>query len=138
MHVAEKWKPSIVQAIEWRGEVGAGVAGAVYVTLDAVGKFDVDPAVTAGVAAEYLCNRLAIACGLPVPGASLTRRNDGTISFTSVRFGSLSQIPAPVVSADFVSAFPDLSAGIVAFDAWTLNRDRNAGNIAYIQKIQHP
>ncbi|MEQ1699594.1 MAG: hypothetical protein ABMA25_05760 [Ilumatobacteraceae bacterium] len=136
--MAEKWKPSIVKAVEWRGEVGVGVAGAVFVTLDAVGKFDVDPSITAGVAAEYLCNRLAIACGLPVPGASLTRRTDGSIAYTSIRFGSLKQNPAPVVPAAFVAEFPDLAAGIVAFDAWTLNRDRNAGNVAYIQNVQPP
>ena len=100
----EKWKPSIVRAVEWRSEVGVGASGAVFVTLDAVGKFDVDPAVTACVAAEYVCNRLAIACGLPVPGASLTRRADGTAAFTSIRFGSLTQLPAPVVAADLAAA----------------------------------
>ena len=134
----EKWKPSIVRAIEWRSEVGVGASGAVFVTLDAVGKFDVDPAVTACVAAEYVCNRLAIACGLPVPGASLTRRADGTAAFTSIRFGSLTQLPAPVVAADLAADYPDLTAGIVAFDAWTLNRDRNAGNVAYIHGAQPP
>lgn len=136
--MAEKWKPSIVRAIEWKAEVGSGASGAVFVTLDAVGKFDSDPAVTAGVAVEYVCNRLAIACGLPAPGASLTRRADGTTAFTSIRFGSLTQLPAPVVAADLAADYPDLAAGIVAFDAWTLNRDRNVGNVAYIRGTQPP
>ena len=75
----EKWKPSIVRAVEWRSEVGVGASGAVFVTLDAVGKFDVDPAVTACVAAEYVCNRLAIACGLPVPPAMPTPASTSTL-----------------------------------------------------------
>jgi hypothetical protein len=126
----------VFRAIEWRDPIRGTAEDPYFVTLDAIGKKN--EAGTASVAIEFLCNRLALMVGLPVPPGALTQTTDGDVAFVSLRFGSLSELPTRIAPDEFVQDNPKLAAGISVFDLLILNHDRNTGNLAYIKGEQVP
>ena len=116
-------------------KLGGGASGAIEVQMTGIAKDD--SAEHYSVANEFICNRAAAAVGLPVPPATIAKRNDGTNAnmFVCLRF---SAGPTSLPAADpveLVADHPYLAAGIVAFDCWVGNWDRHAGNIAYLQGV---
>lgn len=110
--------------------VGDGVTGSRFCTLDGIVK-------TAGtqapyqVANEYVASKLAGLLGLPVPPGTIVQLDDKTMAFAMMKFGQKGDKPPPVDPEEFVTGHPQLAAGIVLFDAWIINGDRHAGNLAW-------
>lgn len=130
--------PVVVRGTLFGNPVGLGVQGARWVQLEGVGKEDPDGS-SRVVANEFICNRLALMLALPTPAGSLVRfpERSGPI-FVSLRF---SDPGAPIVGINpksFAAKFPELAAGIVAFDVWVANHDRHADNIAWVDGQQPP
>jgi hypothetical protein len=112
------------------GKLG-GASGALEVLMEGIAKDDSSEHYT--VANEYICNRAALAVGLPVPPGTIAKKADRTNMFVCLRFtAGPTSLPA-VDPADLVADHPELAAGIVAFDCWVGNWDRHAGNLAYVQ-----
>jgi hypothetical protein len=133
--VARTGKNALVfRAMEWRDPIMGTAEDPYFVTLDAVGKKNEEG--TASVPAEFLCNRIALMVGLPVPPGALVKATDGSVAFVSLRFGSLKELPAPAVPAEFARDNPGIAAGISVFDLLVLNHDRNPGNLGYIKGAQ--
>jgi hypothetical protein len=128
--------PLVFRALNWRDPITGTAEEPHFVTLDAIAKTNENG--TASVAAEYICNRLAVLVGLPVPPGALIHAAGSPIAFVSLRFGSLSELPAPVIPSEFVAVHPHLAAGIALFDLLVLNQDRNSGNIAFLKGKQPP
>lgn len=107
-----------------------GVTGAVGVTLGGVLKEA--PTRKHVVAAEYICGRLALAAGLPVPVGDLIsiRSVEGAWTKAYLMLQMSSEAPPPVRGAKFVEAVPDVAARVVAFDALVLNGDRHQKSIS--------
>ncbi len=126
----------VFRALEWRDPVRGTAEDPYFVTLDAVGKKNEEG--TASVPVEFLCNRLALMVGLPVPPGALVQTTDGSVAFVSLRFGSLTELPTRIDPEEFVQHNPKIAAGISVFDLLILNHDRNTGNLAYIENQQAP
>jgi hypothetical protein len=126
--------PLVFRALNWRDPIAGTAEEPHFVTLDAIAKTNEDG--TASVAAEYICNRIALMVGLPVPPGALIYAPGTPIAFVSLRFGSLSELPAPIIPSDFVTSNSRLAAGIALFDLLVLNQDRNSGNIAFLKGKQ--
>jgi hypothetical protein len=114
----------------WGAPVGAGVAGARYCTLSGVAKLN-GPAGSYVVANEFICGRIGLALGLPVPPGVIVDASNGEPAYVVLRFGKKSERPPPVIPADLVEDFPRVAAGIVVFDSLILNGDRHQENVAY-------
>ncbi len=85
-------QPMVFAVVGWGDRVGEGVYGARFCTLPGVVKSDIEPEGTCLAANEYICNRLALALGLPAPPGGLIRIADGRVAFVSLRFGSLKDL----------------------------------------------
>jgi hypothetical protein len=70
----------------WGDPVGEGISGARYCTLGGVAKIN-GPNSQLGVANEYICGRLALVLGLPVPVGEVVRTPDGEIAYVALRPG---------------------------------------------------
>lgn len=104
--------------------------GARYVTLHGIAKEN-QHAGASVVATEYISGRLAALVGLPCPPCGVAVAEDGSPAFFSMRFGSLSVRPAPLVPSDMFAEWEQLAYGVILFDLWILNHDRHPENIAY-------
>ncbi|MDR3661302.1 MAG: hypothetical protein P4L86_13085 [Mycobacterium sp.] len=62
---------------------------------------------------------------------AIVELDDGTPAYAMMKFGKKGDKPPPVDAEEFVENRPHLAAGIVLFDAWILNGDRHAGNLAW-------
>lgn len=83
------------------------------------------------VANEGICAALAGLVGLPVPPGTVAETQEGP-GYVSLRFGDRSVTPPPLLNATkLIEKEPRLAAGVVVFDMWVWNPDRNPGNIAY-------
>ena len=81
---------------------------------------------------EFICGRLGLVLGLPVPPGVIVRAEDGeTLAYVCLRFGEKGEKPPPAFAADLVADNPKKAAGVMAFDCWILNPDRHANNLAY-------
>lgn len=118
------------RVLQWGGPVGDGATGANYVTLEGVSKMDTRPN-GYYVANEFICNKLAMILGLPVPTGVLVPTASGFPAFVSLRFGPANSRPPPVIPQHLVEDHPKLSGQVVAFDCWIINADRHARNLAY-------
>lgn len=113
----------------WGDPVGDGVSGAQYINVTGVAKTNQlgEPHI---VANEYICARLAAAVGLPVPPGFLVKKDDEPW-FVSMDFNLSGDVLPPILPNLLLARKPDLCAGIVLFDAWILNPDRHAKNLAH-------
>lgn len=79
---------------------------------------------------ELVASRLGALIGLPtVPG--MVARTPRGPAFISMKFGLAGERLPPIPAATFCAREPFLAAGVVAFDCWIANPDRNAGNLAW-------
>lgn len=121
----------------WGDPVGVGVTGSRYCTLGAVAK-SAGPQSELAATNEFICGRLGLILGLPVPPGVLVGSPSGEAAYVALRFGRRGEQPPPVIAQDLVDDQPSLAAGIVAFDYWVANQDRNPGNVAYAREGNIP
>lgn len=112
--------------------VGSGVTGARFCSIAGVVKTNTTDRPFL-VANEFICNRLAMMLGLPAPPGVITRTDDGQPLFVVLRFGRRGEMFPPVKPKDVVADRPRDAAGVVAFDVWVANSDRNTGNLLYVR-----
>jgi hypothetical protein len=120
----------IYRAVAWGPDVGVGINGARYITLQGIAKADPFSDRTL-VGNEVLCSRLGAMLGLPTPPGALFFDSDDKAHHVGLQFGELAALPAPVVPPVLVASLPAMAAGIIAFDYWVANEDRNDGNLAF-------
>jgi HipA-like kinase len=83
---------------------------------------------------EFICGRLGLLIGLPVPpGAVVTTDDDGKLAYVSLRFGPKGGALPPLDPQKFVEDNPSIAAGVIAFDCWIANPDRHQHNLAYVR-----
>lgn len=116
----------------WGDPVGSGATAPRYCSLGGVAKTS-----SAGhefiTANEFVCGRLALLIGLPVPVGAIVEGDSGQSAYVSLRFGKKGERPPPVIIDDLVADQPRLAAGIVALDCWVANGDRHHENVAYVR-----
>lgn len=121
--------PTNYKVIGWGSGIGDGVSQAQYVQLSGVAKRNstTEPNI---VAAEMIAARLGQAILLPIPPAFIVEGEKGPW-FASLDFNLAGESLPPVKPAEVVAQFPKISAGIIVFDAWIMNRDRHCWNLAH-------
>src|SRR4051812_1009925 len=82
---------------------------------------------------EFICGRLGLLIGLPVPPGAVFTAEEGKLVYVSLRFGPKGEAPPPLSPKEFVEDHPSIAAGIVAFDYWIGNADRHEHNLAYVR-----
>lgn len=110
-------------------ETTDGVTGAVRVGVSGFAKTFCKDAPFA-VTNELLGAELGRAIRLPVP-PGIVVDHEGSPYFVSVDFNVAGQKLPPADAEALVDRHPSLSCGIIAFDAWIVNVDRHAKNIAF-------
>jgi len=113
----------------WGDPVGEGVSHSRFINVTGVAKTNV-PGEPHIVANEIICARLAAAVGLPVPPGFLVKK-DIEPWFVSLDFNLSGEMLPPILPELLMARNPGLCAGIVLFDAWVLNPDRHAKNLAH-------
>ncbi len=113
--------------------VGDGATDVRYCTLGGVVKVN-SPLQFYAVANEFICGRLALLLGLPVPPGAIVR--DGPqAAYVALRFGKEGERPPRLIASRLVQDHPAVAAGIAAFDCWIGNTDRHSGNVAYTARV---
>ena len=82
---------------------------------------------------EFICGRLGLLVGLPLPPGTVVTADDGKLAYVSLRFGPKDEPPPPLDPREFVEDNPSTAAGVVAFDCWIGNPDRHEHNLAYVR-----
>ena len=82
---------------------------------------------------EFICGRLGLLIGLPIPPGAVLSTDDGKLAYVSLQFGPKGEPPPPVNPQEFVEDNPSTAAGVVAFDCWIGNPDRHEHNLAYVR-----
>jgi HipA-like kinase len=80
---------------------------------------------------EFICGRLGLLAGLPVPPGVIVPLDDEGIAYVGVRFGLKGETPPPAFEDLLAQNHPELALRIVVFDSWIANNDRHATNLAY-------
>lgn len=121
--------PTNYKVIGWGSPIGDSVSHAQNVALSGVAKRNstTEPNI---VAAEMIAARLGQAILLPIPPAFIVKGDEGPW-FASLDFNLAGESLPPVEPEKVVTQYPDLSVGIVVFDAWIMNPDRHCWNLAY-------
>lgn len=114
------------------GEQLTGASAPQRCTLSGVAKRNSTSAPYA-VPNEFICGRLGLLIGLPVPPGAMVTTDDGKLAYVSLQFGPKGEPPPPVNPQEFVEDNPTIAAGVVAFDCWIGNPDRHQHNLAYIR-----
>lgn len=100
------------------------------VTLSGVAKVNL-PSAPYVVANEAIGTALAQHLGLPVPPGVVVRATGGGVAYVSLRFGSLVEVPPPVLIDVALELRPFLVGATIAFDCWIMNFDRHERNVAF-------
>ncbi len=106
-----------------------GVAESRHLTVGAIGKRNVANAPYC-IPNEMICGELGRFLRLPVPPLGVVAEEGGEAWFASLNFNLTGNDLPPVKPADCVSLLPSLSAGVLLFDVWIANLDRNRKNLA--------
>lgn len=122
--------------------VGRGINAPCWATIagiDGAAIWKVPNATTAPflLANEIVCYRLGQAVGLPIASSFVYSEGGRDPAFIQMNFnksGGLLPPLSPAQCADAVKELPRDTARLVAFDAWVMNTDRHAGNLAYRPK----
>ncbi|MDX6381609.1 MAG: hypothetical protein QOI57_2633 [Rubrobacteraceae bacterium] len=114
------------------GEQLIGASAPQRCTLSGVAKRNSADAPHA-VANEFICARLGLLIGLPVPPGAVVTTGDGKLAYVSLRFGPKGEDPPPLSPKEFVEDNPSIAAGVIAFDCWIGNPDRHQHNLAYVR-----
>lgn len=92
------------------------------------------------IANEYICSTLGQFIGLPVPPFAITYTDTDQPSrfmFSSLNFNFNGRNLSPVIPENCLSSFPDICAGIIAFDVLIANADRHDENLA-VDRMNQP
>lgn len=106
-----------------------GIAGGMHLTVAAVGKQNVDNAPYC-IPNEMICGELGRFLRLPVPPLGVVAEEGGEAWFASLNFNLTGNDLPPVKPSDCVRLLPSRSAGVLLFDIWIANLDRNRKNLA--------
>jgi hypothetical protein len=82
---------------------------------------------------EFICGRLGLLMGLPVPPGVCTKTDSGDLAYVALRFGHRGEKPPPVIPEHVVADNPSEAAGIIVFDCWIANKDRHNQNLAFVR-----
>jgi hypothetical protein len=118
--------------IDGWGEQLTGACAPQHCTLPGVAKRNSTDAPYA-VPNEFICGRLGLLIGLPVPPGAVVSTEDGKLAYVSLRFGPKGESPPPLNAQEFVEDNPSVAAGVIAFDCWIRNPDRHQHNLAYVR-----
>lgn len=110
-------------------QLGIGVAGAQYVALSSVAKQN-GPAAPYCIPNELICGELGRFIRLPVPPICVVTTASQPPMVASLDFNLTGNSLPPVDVAQCVSVLPDVSAGLLLFDIWVANCDRNDRNFS--------
>lgn len=114
------------------GEQLPGASAPQRCTLSGVAKRNSDGAPYA-VPNEFICGRLALLIGLPIPPGVVVTTDNGKLAYIALQFGPRGERPPPVNVQQLVEDNPHTAAGVIAFDCWVGNPDRHQENIAYVR-----
>lgn len=106
-----------------------GVAGGMHLTVAAIGKKNVDNAPYC-IPNEMICGELGRFLRLPVPPLGVVAEAGGEAWFASLNFNLTGNDLPPVRPSECVRLLPWLSTGVLLFDIWIANLDRNRKNLA--------
>lgn len=107
-----------------------GLMGSLFVAVSGVAKAASEDHPYA-VSNEYICGQLGRGLGLPIPPGFIIE--DGVPYHVSMNFNLAGQQLPPADCEELVKHAPQVAAGIIVFDAWILNPDRHARNLAFDQ-----
>ena len=112
-------------------QLGIGVADSRYVSIQAVAKTN-GPQAPYCIPNELICGEVGRFLGLPIPPGSVVRGQVSTdqVFFASLDFNITGNVLPPIDPADCVARLPELSSGILLFDALVANCDRHTENLA--------
>src|SRR4051812_15115751 len=99
-----KW-PGSFYSIDVLGGPLDGTAGAMECTAHGIFKTN-SPGSELLVANEFICGRLAMMMGLPVPPGGIVKIDDGSLGYLGMRFGLHGEDPAPANAEAFAQDFP--------------------------------
>lgn len=120
---------AIYQLVSLGNQLNIGVAGSRYLTLSAVGKQNVANAPYC-IPNEMICGELGRFLRLPVPPLGVVKSAGGECWIASLNFNLVGNDLPPVNPAQCVRLLPSLSAGVLMFDIWIANLDRNQRNLS--------
>lgn len=119
----------------WLQPAGKGASNAQQVEMAGYAK-----TATSGnpfvVVNEFIAWKLGVVAGLPIPPGALLVNDQGDpaqVTWVSLNYLPEFRLMPDVDPAAVVAAFPELAAGVIAFDYIIANTDRNAGNLALIE-----
>ena len=120
--------------VSYERQMNTGVVGALLVNISAVAKPNT-PMLPYSIANELICGTLGRLIGLPVPPCAIVdargmKGRDDQLFFVSLDCNLTGVSLPPVVANDVVRIFPDVSTGILLFDIWIANCDRNTANLS--------
>ncbi|MBN1458583.1 MAG: hypothetical protein JXA57_03545 [Armatimonadetes bacterium] len=112
-------------------QMGIGIGGSMQVTLRAVAKQNT-PEVPYCIPNELICAEIGRFLGLPIPPSGVVHAPKAPVTdwFACLDFNLTEDSLPPIDPASCVAHLPDLSAGVVLFDALIANCDRNPGNLS--------
>lgn len=113
-------------------QIGIGVAGSLYVTIQAVAKEN-GPNAPYCIPNELICGGIGRFLGLPVPPSGIIDAANATGSplFASLDFNLTGNTLPPVDTTACYQALPEESTGLLLFDAFVANCDRHRRNFAF-------
>lgn len=112
-------------------QVGIGIAGSQYVTIQAIAKSN-GPSAPYCVPNELICGDIGRFFGLPIPPSGIVDvpNAPGSPFFSSLDFNLTGNALPPVDPVACFARLPDLSTGLLLFDMLVANCDRHRGNFA--------
>jgi hypothetical protein len=115
----------------WGAPVGQGASDPVYCTLEGIAKRNTEY-LPYQIANEYICGRLGMMLGLPMPPGVLIDMDDGTLGYLSLRVEKAR--PPDVIPEHLADDHPEITAAVLAYDCWIGNEDRFEQNLAYTRE----
>ncbi len=83
------------------------------------------------LANEYIAGRLAAALGIPCPPGDIVELYDGKLGYGSLGVLNHGQTVAPPDIYEVGRKNPNFAAGVLVFDEWIINPDRNDENVIW-------
>jgi hypothetical protein len=118
----------------WGGSVGEGASGALRVGVAAIAKCSSRDR-PFELVNEIICGDLGRALKLPIPpGFVIKREGDDTRYYASMNFAQAGQTLPPANATAIAKDNPELACGVILFDLWVANADRNDKNLSYDEK----
>jgi hypothetical protein len=117
------------QLHHWGNKVNKGATTPYHVAVMGIAKTAI-PHIPRVVANELICADLGRAIRLPIPPSFLVYK-DSVPYHVSLNFSLAGESLPDIDPAVVAAAQQDLCCGIILFDNWICNGDRNTGNVAF-------